>query len=193
MIATTKKLMTVEEFLRLPENGNERWLIQGQLHEIPSEKPMTVRNRFHSRLLMKMGTELEMWLRTQPSPKGGIFGGEAGFLLRRNPDTIVGIDIAYVDSPTLSKQTNETTLIDGVPILAIEIMSPSDRREDLTAKIREYLSVGVAYVWTVDPDFKYITAYRPNENPQLYTLDSEITAEPQLPRLRIQINSLFEE
>jgi hypothetical protein len=39
-------LMTTEQLLALPRNGTERWLIQGQLRE----KPMTVRNRVHSRI-----------------------------------------------------------------------------------------------------------------------------------------------
>ncbi len=40
-------VMTTEEFLALPRNGTSRWLIEGQLRE----KPMTVRNRTHSRLM----------------------------------------------------------------------------------------------------------------------------------------------
>jgi hypothetical protein len=31
----------------------------------------------------------------QSSPPGDVFAGEVGCLLRRDPDTIVGIDVAY--------------------------------------------------------------------------------------------------
>lgn len=47
-------LMTTEEMLALPENGVERWLIRGQLRE----KPMALRNRWHSRVLMRLGAGL---------------------------------------------------------------------------------------------------------------------------------------
>lgn len=43
--------MTTADMLALPENGVERWLIDGKLRE----KPMTVRNRFHSRTMMTIG------------------------------------------------------------------------------------------------------------------------------------------
>jgi hypothetical protein len=40
------KLMTVEEFLALPDDGISRELICGQL----KERGLTVRNRFHSKV-----------------------------------------------------------------------------------------------------------------------------------------------
>ena len=44
-MATVTTLMTAEELLALPEDGTDRWLIAGELRE----RPMTKRNRFHSR------------------------------------------------------------------------------------------------------------------------------------------------
>ncbi len=41
----SKRPMTTEELLALPEDGLDRELIRGQLRE----KPMTRRNRWHSR------------------------------------------------------------------------------------------------------------------------------------------------
>ena len=45
-MATASSLMTTEELLALPEDGTDRWLIAGELRE----RPMTKRNRFHSRV-----------------------------------------------------------------------------------------------------------------------------------------------
>ena len=50
--------MTTEEMLALPQNGVERWLIRGELREVP----MTVRNRRHSRLMARIAYLLESWL-----------------------------------------------------------------------------------------------------------------------------------
>jgi hypothetical protein len=50
-------LMTAEEFLALPDDGVERWLIRGQLREKrpqPGAKPMTVRNRTHSSIMAQV-------------------------------------------------------------------------------------------------------------------------------------------
>ena len=40
------------------------------------------------------------------------------------------------------------------PFLAIEILSPEDRMVRVLPKVQEYLSIGVEYVWLVDPQEK---------------------------------------
>ncbi len=37
------------------------------------------------------------------------------------------------------------------PFLAVEILSPEDRIVRMLPKIQEYLSIGVEYVWVIDP------------------------------------------
>ena len=44
------QLMTTEELLAIPEDGTDRWLIAGELRE----RPMTRRNRFHSRVTFRV-------------------------------------------------------------------------------------------------------------------------------------------
>jgi Uma2 family endonuclease len=122
--------MTTEQLLALPPNGTERWLIQGQLRE----KPMTIRNRFHSRIMVRSAKFLDNWADGQPEPRGKVLCGEVGCRLRRNPDTTYGIDVVYVAANLVQQESDDTTLIDGVPILAVEILSPSDTvdRHDLS-------------------------------------------------------------
>ncbi len=44
-----KKLMTAEEFLALPDDGKERWLVRGEV--FPREPSMTMRNRTPARIV----------------------------------------------------------------------------------------------------------------------------------------------
>ena len=37
------------------------------------------------------------------------------------------------------------------PFLAIEILSPEDRMVRMQAKVQEYLSIGVQWIWVIDP------------------------------------------
>ena len=74
--------MTTEEMLALPENGAERWLIRGQLREMP----LTVRNRLHSRIMARVAQLLNNWLDSQAEPRGEVLCGEAGCRLRRDPE-----------------------------------------------------------------------------------------------------------
>jgi Uma2 family endonuclease len=188
--------MTAEEFLALPDDGVERWLIRGKLREKPATcspggKPMTVRNRWHSKMMTAISHFLEAWRRTQPEPRGEVLSGEAGCRLRGTADSIVGIDVAYISAEVAARPSEETALIDGVPILVVEILSPSDTQEEIDEKIDEYLRAGVALVWVIDTHDRTVTIYRPNEEPELVNVRQELTAEPHLPGFRVRVGELF--
>lgn len=187
-MATVATPMTAEELLALPDDGMERWLIAGELRE----RPMTVRNRFHSRTMICVGTELELWHRQQPLPRGQVLGGEAGVRLSHDPETMVGIDVVYVSAAVIVRQTEETTLIDGVPTLAVEILSPNDTVEDIKDKIALYRHSGVPLVWVLDPYDRTVTVYQPNSEPVAFNAEQELSGEPHLPGFRVPVARLFE-
>src|SRR4051812_31283490 len=132
--------MTTEELFALPEEeGVERELICGELHE----EPMSERNPRHSRITGNLGHLLKGWRDGQPAPRGEVLVGDASFRLRRAPDTTVGIDLAYVSAELWAATPDGARFVDGVPILAAEILSPSDKQQTITKKIWAYLAAGV--------------------------------------------------
>lgn len=141
-MATVSAPITAEELLAMPDDGVDRWLIAGELRE----RPMTVRNRFHSRAMIRVGKFLDNWLDEQPTPRGQILGGEVGVRLRHDPDTMVGVDVVYVSADVVVHQTQETTLIDGVPTLAMQILSPNDTVAEIHEQIKVYQASGVPLV-----------------------------------------------
>jgi Uma2 family endonuclease len=180
-------IVATDDLLAMPEDGVERELIHGQLRE----KPMTRRNPWHSMLTAVLVYFLEAWVRQQPKPWGRVLAGEAGFRIRRDPDTTVGIDIAYI-APELAAVTPvKARLVDGVPVLAVEILSPSDKHEEITDKVTEYLNAGVRLVWVVDPVFHTIEVFRPNAEPELLNVKQDLTAEPYLPGFRVALAEIF--
>jgi Uma2 family endonuclease len=180
--------LTMEEFLALPDDGMERWVIAGELRE----KPMTMRNRFHSACMTCSATELETWRRQQPPPRGQVLCGEAGVILRHEPLTMVGVDVAYISAELLARQTEASTMIDGVPTLIVEILSPNTTHEELEEKINTFLAAGVALVWILNPDRRTVTVYRPGAEPELFNVRQELSGEPQLPGFRVPVLRLFE-
>jgi Uma2 family endonuclease len=179
--------MTTEEMLALPRNGVARWLIEGQLRE----KPMTIRNRFHSRIMANSSYLLESWRRTQPEPRGWVLCGEAGCRLRRNPDTTVGIDVVYIAANLVQQESNDTTLIDGVPTLIVEILSPNDLFEDIKEKIDTYQAAGVSLIWVIDPHDRTVTIYRLDAEPELVNIHQELSGDPHLPGFRVKVAEIF--
>jgi Uma2 family endonuclease len=191
MATASPPLMTTEELLAMPDDGVERWLIRGRLRE-SREDPMTKRNRFHSRAMVRVAHLLEVWLEKQPTPRGQVLCGEAGVRLRDDPDTTVGVDVVYVAADVLARQTEDSTVINGIPVLAVEILSPGNTIEEIHEKIDSYLDAGVALVWIVDPSLRTVTVLRPGAEPELVNVRQELSAEPHLPGFRVPAASLFE-
>jgi len=178
--------MTTEE-LALPDNGMDRELIRGVL----KEKTMTYRNRFHTRAVANASRLVGNWVQRLSGVKGEVHSGEVGCILRRDPDTVVGIDVAYFSPEVMQRQSEDTTLVEGAPTLAIEVLSPSDRTEEIRDKVLEYLAAGVALVWVVDPYFHTVTVHRPTASPEMFNNEETLTGGATLPGLEIAVADLF--
>jgi Uma2 family endonuclease len=181
-------MISTDDLLAMPENGVDRELIRGQLRE----KPMTYRNPVHSEVNITVGHLLKLWTKQQRQPRGRVLGGEAGFRIRKDPDTTVGIDVAYISPELAAKTPPKARLVDGVPILAVEILSPSDQHEDVAEKVQEYLDAGVSLVWVIDPIFRTVEVHRPEAEPEQFNTRQELTAEPHLPGFRVPVAEIFE-
>jgi Uma2 family endonuclease len=187
-MSATATLMTTEELLALPENGMDRWLIAGELRE----KPMPTRNRFHSRVMTRSAQHLANWNDTQPPPRGSVLTGDAGVRLQQDPDTTFGVDVMYVSAAVMARQTPQVTIIEGVPTLTVEILSPSDKLEEVHEKIDAFLAAGVALVWIIDTHLRTVTVHRPGAAPELFNIRQELSGDPHLPGLRIPVARLFD-
>jgi Uma2 family endonuclease len=186
-MAVETPALTTEELLARPEDGVDRWLIRGELRE----KPMTVRNRDHSRVMAAVTRFLHEWLDSQPQPRGEVLCGEAGVRLRRNPDTTVGVDVVYVPAVVAARRPADTSLIDGVPVLAVEILSPNDTQQEINDKVDEYLAAGVALVWIIDPHRRTVQVLRAGAEPETLNVRQELSGEPPLPGFRVPVARLF--
>jgi Uma2 family endonuclease len=153
---------------------------------------MTRRNRRHSRATSRVAATLVRWLEQQPPPRGEVLTGDAGFWLRRDPDTSVGIDIAYISADLAAATPPAAALIDGIPTLAVEILSPSDKHEDILAKINAYLEAGVPLTWILDPDLRTVTVFRPGHEPEMFNARQQVGGDPHLPGLTIAVAEMFD-
>jgi Uma2 family endonuclease len=186
-MAATTSLMTVEDLLALPDDGIDRELIRGELREYP----MTTRGAPHCLAMTNLAVLLGVWLRQQPQPRGRLYTGDIRVLLRRDPDIFVGIDLAYISAELAEQTAADATYINGVPVLAVEIISPTDTAEGMAEKVRAYLDAGVSTVWEVNPYYEVVVVHRPGELTVSFNSAQELTGEPHLPGLRIPVAEIF--
>jgi Uma2 family endonuclease len=187
--ATAPKLMTAEEFLALPDDGVERWLIRGELRE-KRDTDMTRRNKPHSITEARLTTKLGAWLATQPQPRGEIVCGEAGFFLRRDPDSSAGVDVALITAAQ-ADQVTDTTMIEGPPVLIAEVLSPHDTEEEVADRVAEYLNCGVPLVWLVSTLFRTVIVHRPGSGPVLFNSSQILPGGPELPGFSCPVADIF--
>ncbi|MDA1053453.1 MAG: Uma2 family endonuclease [Planctomycetota bacterium] len=186
-MSTVTPTMTTKEMLALPEDGMERELIRGELRE----RETTRRNRLHAATESRIVRTLGNWLVQQTDFEADVLSGEAGSILQQDPDTTVGIDVALFSLDVLRRQTDETRMVLGVPILAVEILSPNDKHEEIREKIVEYLRTGVRLVWEVDPDFQTVRVYRQDHEPVMFNRQQTLSAADVLPGFEVAVADLF--
>ena len=191
MTRKTKVRMTVAEFLAIPDDGVDRWLVNGEIWEFGTEHPgLTIRNPPHSRATARIGQLLGNWVDSQPPPRGDVVGGEAGFHLPGEAATVVGLDVAYIDA-ALATQPSEGTLFEGGPALAVEVLSPHDTMGFISDRIKVLLSAGVRVVWIVDPYDQTVCVRRKAVPPQFFDSSEELSGESVLPGFRVPVAQLF--
>ena len=179
--------LTAEYLADLPDDEFERDLIDGELREWP----VTFRSPEHSVTGSLISFHLWNWVITTPQPWGQVVVGDAGFRLRRGPDTYVGIDVAYLPAEVVLGRNRNRKFFEGPPVLAVEIFSPSDQHGRVVEKVQKYLEVG-SVVWVADPDFRTITVHRPGEAPVMFNDRQELDGEPYLPGFRVRVIQFFE-
>ena len=180
--------MTAEEIDALPDDGIDREIIRGEVKEKPR---VTRRNRSHGRTETRIAKHLDNWLDAQPKPRGCIVSGEVGFRIRRDPDTFVGIDVAFASAELVAASPRRSAFYEGPPVLAVEILSPSDKHDDIVEKVELYLEAGTV-VWVVDPDFRTVSVHQPGQVSETLNVNQELSGEPYLPGFRVSVAALFE-
>jgi Uma2 family endonuclease len=188
MATATLKHLTIEEFLALPNDGMDRELIRGEL----KERPMSYRSLEHGLTVARVTHQLMRWLDESAEFRGIVGTGDIGFRLPTEPISLVGIDVALFDPKIRSTQTRVSTVIEGIPILAIEVISPSNDSSEIEGKIDLYLEAGVSLIWTIYPARKIVLVYRPDQEPVLFSFSQTLTAEPELPGFSLPVRKLFE-
>jgi Uma2 family endonuclease len=159
---STKVLMDVEEYLRTSFEGSDCEYLDGEIvernmGEIPhSDLQGTLYRllwRFRSTLGIRVITEIRIQINRRRFRV-------ADLAVWRNDNIGTGI-------PTVP------------PFLVIEILSPEDRMVRMVPKIQEYLSIGVEWVWVIDPEEKTALSYS-QKQPQGVAVTTLRTENPEI-------------
>jgi Uma2 family endonuclease len=179
MPTVSQPVTTIEELLALPEDGQRHELLDG-VHAVtpaPTYGHQHVLSRLFSALVeaLKGRSDLE------------VLSSPADIVLA--PRTLVQPDlfVLRVDPEAPPRGWQDV----GVPVLAIEILSPGTAARDRGIKRRIYQRAGVAEYWIVDIDARLMERWRPDDlRPEI--VDASATWGPDgAPLLSVDLNGLF--
>jgi Uma2 family endonuclease len=115
-LAVVTRLLTMEEFMDLPEDGAGRKMELCDGRVIHMSQP----GEQHGRLAGKV------FLRRFPfaGDNGlGLVCFDTGFVLRRDPDRVVAPDVAYIANERLDPGRDPSKAIPTAPTLAVEVVT----------------------------------------------------------------------
>ena len=155
-MSTTTRLVTADELLAMPrrdEHGNDirLELIRGEV------KRMSPTGGTHGLLCGRLTVAVGNFV--ESNDLGAVFGAETGFLVERGPDSVLGIDAAFVSRGRLAQVENFDKFVPFAPDLAVEVLSPSNTVNEIDEKIALYFAAGSRLVWIVNPKRRTVAVY----------------------------------
>lgn len=177
------RLLTVEEYTALPDDGKVTELVRGRIVEMPNPKPS------HGYICLNVGSTLREYVRARRL--GRVVSNDSGVITERGPDTMRGPDVAFYSYTRVP----EGPLPEGywpAPELVFEVRSESDRWPAINAKAGEYLTAGVLVVCVLDPETESVGVYSQSEFPRRMTAEEELTLPEVFPDYRVPVRQFFE-
>lgn len=136
------RTFTAADLEAMPDDGNRYEIIEGALIVTPS--PAVPHQRVVGNLYVILRDGVPDALEVMLAP----LDVTVSDLTVLQPDLLVATRAALAERKML-----------GVPVLAVEVLSPSTRLIDLNLKKAAFQEAGVAHYWVVDPERPSITAW----------------------------------
>jgi Uma2 family endonuclease len=139
-MATTPKVITYEEWLKMPEAEGIEEVVQGEIRKMPPNKII------HADVVENLADLLKAQVdRKTVQVRVSTFG----LVIRRDPVTTRVPDIAVFIRKNVVEQDG---YIHSAPELVVEVLSPANTRAERTEKLTDYESLGIPEVWVVSPE-----------------------------------------
>jgi Uma2 family endonuclease len=184
MTTVTSKLLTVEEFARLPQpdDGSKQELVRG---EIVMMGPPRFR---HGELVGRIYTLLDQFVRPIKLGRAIV---ETGVITSRDPDSVRGPDVAYWSAERLPLQQKPQIYPEVAADLCVEVLSPGETPAKMREKLKDYFDCGVRLVWIIDPEACTVAVHRGLDAVRILPETELLSGEDVVPGFTCQVEEIF--
>jgi len=180
----TPVLMDADDLLSMPD-GERYELIDG----IPVEKHMGAKSEL-------IATTLILWLGQfcREHGLGHVFGGGTGYRCwtgKNGRPRVRKPDVSVVRAGRFENEEVPDGDISFPPDLAIEVLSPNDKAEELEQKLADYRTAKVKLVWVVSPWTRTVQVRRLDGTSAFLDEAGELSGEDVVPGFARNVADLF--
>lgn len=172
--------MTAEELFNLPDDFYRHELLKGELLTMSPPGPE------HGFVIGNLSALLHAHLKA--NNLGHLYVGDTGFKLESNPDTVLAPDVSFVVRERVG--TPSPFYYFGAPDLAVEVLSPSDRKTKVERKTTLWLELGARSVWNVNPRRRTVEVVRADGKRWLFHESDELVDDT-VPGFRVAVSQIF--
>lgn len=183
--ATPPRFMTAEELMALPDGYGWRFeLVAGEVVWFP------VGGIDHSDV--ELGLMMPLGQFVDEHKLGTVFAPDTGFVLARNPDTVLAPDLSFMSNARLPRSEIGDWYVPSAPEFALEVVADFEARRLFATKVALYLSAGSRLIWVACPDTETIIAYAPGQAPHLFGRDDWLDGGDVFPGFRVAAAEVFD-
>lgn len=179
----TKALMTAEDLLAMPDDGQRYELIRGEL------APMGGSGGDHSRIGLRLGSRMLVFV--EQHHLGEVLGADGAYRLEHDPDTVRVPDASFVRRERWDSLERTEAFVEGAPDLTVEVVSPSDSYGEVRDKALMWLEAGARLVWVVQPIGRAVTVYPAAGEPVTLGEDDILDGGDILPGFSLPVRAIF--
>lgn len=183
MSVATNSLMTADDLFQLADDGYKYELVKGELIRMPPA------GAEHGSIATNVGSLLKSHVKAHNL--GVVCAADTGFLLSRDPDLVRAPDASFVARERIPPEGIPVGYWPFAPDLAVEVISPNDRFDDVLQKVAEYFAAGTRLVWVVHPKTRTVLVYRSLRDIRSLGTDDELSGEDVLPGFSCRVAELF--
>ncbi len=176
-----KRTWTDEQLEALPKDGYKYELLDGELIMSPAHAR-------HGEISMRLGALILSF--SDRNQLGKVYDSSTGFRLA--PDVLLSPDVSFVSKARLKKiLVAPDKFLLGAPDLAIEVLSPSDRLQQVHRKLDRYFEHGLRFVWWVDWTKEQVHIYTPDSVNALTRPNDVLTGGDVVPGFKCRLSRIF--
>ena len=163
----------------MPEKFVE--LVEGELIE------MTPAGRRHNKIAYRLHRIFDTFCMSRPDLD--FAGDNDGFLIQRNPDTLLSPDACLFRA----RPDTGATWLEFAPEIVVEVISPSNNEAEMMLKRQRCFAAGTEQFWLIFPDERKLVIHHRDNRIITLTGDACIEGEGIAAGLKIELAEIFRE